>query len=123
MVGPLVASGVGADDVAREREGVRQLLTFLYSTPSYWPSLEIFGWQDRGERLHELTRRGAWDEMAGIVDDAMLDAFAPSAPYAEIADVLNEWYGDLTDWITFPMPADPAHDDDAARVIARLRGA
>ena len=123
MVGPLVASGVGADDVAREREGVRQLLTFLYSTPSYWPSLELFGWQDRGERLHELTRRGAWGEMAGIVDDAMLDAFAPSAPYAEIADVLNDWYGDLTDWITFPMPADPAHDDDAARVIARLRGA
>jgi probable F420-dependent oxidoreductase len=123
MVGPLVATGAGAEEVAREREGVRQLLTFLYSTPSYWPSLALFGWQDRGERLHELTRRGAWDEMAGIVDDAMLDAFAPSAPYAEIADVLQDWYGDLTDWITFPMPADPAHDADAAPVIARLRGA
>lgn len=121
MVGPLTATGAGPEDVAREREGVRQLLSFLYSTPSYWPSLELFGWRERGEKLHELTRRGAWGEMAGIVDDAMLDTFSPTGSYAEIADVLLEWYGELTDWITFPMPADPAHDADAARVIAQLR--
>jgi probable F420-dependent oxidoreductase len=123
MVGPLTATGRTTEDVARQREGVRQLLTFLYSTPSYWPSLELFGWQERGERLHELSRRSAWDEMAGIVDDEMLDTFAPTGSYDEIADVLRDWYADLTDWITFPMPADPAQDADAARVIARLRGA
>ena len=39
----------------------------------------------------------------------------------EIADVLAEWYDELTDWLTFPMPADPARDRDAAAVIARLR--
>ena len=77
----------------------------------------------RGERLHELTRRGAWDEMAGVVDDAMLDAFAPTGRYDEVAEVLIDWYGELTDWLTFPMPADPADDAEAARVIARLRGA
>jgi probable F420-dependent oxidoreductase len=123
MIGPLTATGHTAEDVAREREGVRQLLTFLYSTPSYWPSLELFGWKERGERLHEISRRGAWDEMAGIVDDEMLDTFAPTGSYDEIADVLREWYADLTDWITFPMPADAAQDAHAARVIARLRGA
>jgi probable F420-dependent oxidoreductase len=123
MISPLTATGHTAEDVAREREGVRQLLTFLYSTPSYWPSLELFGWKERGERLHEISRRGAWDEMAGIVDDEMLDTFAPTGSYDEIADVLREWYADLTDWITFPMPADAAQDAHAARVIARLRGA
>jgi len=123
MVGPLTATGARAEDVAREREDVRQLLTFLYSTPSYWPSLELFGWRDRGERLHELTRGGDWNEMAGIVDDEMLDTFSPTGSYAEIADVLIEWYGDLSRWLTFPMPADPADDAEAARVIARLRGA
>jgi len=122
MVGPLTATGARAVDVAREREGVRQLLTFLFSTPSYWPSLELFGWKDRGERLHALTREGSWDAMAGVVDDAMLDAFSPTGGYDEIADVLQDWYGDLTDWITFPMPADPADDAEAAKVIARLRG-
>jgi len=35
--------------------------------------------------------------------------------------VLEEWYGTLSDWIAFPMPADPAHDRDVAAVVARLR--
>jgi len=33
--------GEGAREMAR-------MLGFLYSTPAYWPSLELFGWQDRG---------------------------------------------------------------------------
>jgi probable F420-dependent oxidoreductase len=122
MVGPLTATGVDREVVKREREGVRQLLTFLYSTPSYWPSLELYGWKQRGERLHALTREGRWGDMGGVVDDAMLDTFAPAGTYAEIADVLREWYADLTDWITFPMPDDPSRDPDAAKVIRTLQG-
>ena len=121
MIGPLTATGQSEADVTREREGVRQMLTFLYSTPSYWPSLELFGWKDRGERLHQLTREGRWDDMGGVVDDAMLDVFAPTGRYAEIADVLAEWYRDLTDWITFPVPANPDRDADVAKVLDRLR--
>jgi probable F420-dependent oxidoreductase len=123
MVGPLVATGPEEADVRAEREQVRQLLGFLYSTPAYWPSLELFGWRDRGERLRELSRAARWDEMPEIVDDAMLDAFVPTAPYDGIARVLLAWYGDLTDWITFPMPTDPAHDAAASTVIAELHAA
>ena len=121
MVGPLIATGADAALVAGERERTRQLLTFLYSTPSYRPSLELFGWEERGDRLHELTRAGRWAEMAGIVDDEMLATFAPTGTYDEIADVLREWYTGLCEWITFPMPADPAHDDALAPVVAHLR--
>lgn len=121
MVGPLLATGPGDAEVKRERENARQHLTFLYSTPSYWPSLELHGWKERGERLHQLTREGRWADMGGVVDDAMLDVFVPTGSYAEITDVLRERYADLTDWITFPMPEDPAHDAEAAAVIERLR--
>jgi probable F420-dependent oxidoreductase len=121
MVGPLVATGPTAGDVAAERERMRQMLTFLYSTPSYWPSLEIFGWKDRGERLHALTREGRWADMKDVVDDEMLDTFSPSATYDEIPGVLREWYDGLTDWILFPMPDDPARDPDVAKVLERLR--
>jgi probable F420-dependent oxidoreductase len=121
MVGPLTATGATDEEVARERERVRRLLAFLYATPAYWPSLELFGWHERGQRLHELSGRGAWDRMADVVDDTMLDAFAPTGRYDEIADVLVGWYGGLTRWITFPMPDDPARDPEVARVIARLR--
>jgi hypothetical protein len=122
-VGPLIATGESAEDVRREREGVRHLFGFLFSTPPYWPPLELFGWKQRGEKLHELSRAGRWDEMTDVVSDEMLDTFATCAPYAEIADVLSERYASLTDWITFPVPADPAHDASAARAIRALRGA
>jgi probable F420-dependent oxidoreductase len=123
MVSPLTVTGRDAASLERERQQTHQLLTFLYSTPSYWPSLEIFGWQERGERLHQLSREGRWGDMPEIVDDEILATFAPTGSYDEIADVLGEWYAGLTRWITFPMPADPTHDPDAAEVIARLRGA
>jgi probable F420-dependent oxidoreductase len=122
MVGPLWATGPTDADVAREREEVRQLLAFLYSTPAYWPSLELFGWKERGEQLHALTRKGAWGEMSALIDDAMLDTFACCASYDEAADLARERYDGLSTWITFPMPADPAQDDEAAKAIARLRG-
>jgi hypothetical protein len=60
--------------------------------------------------------------MTAIISDEMLDAFVPTAPYAEIADVLTEWYASVTDWITLPMPADPAYDPEVAKAVARLRG-
>ena len=47
VLGSLVATGPDAASVAQEREKWRRMLGFLYSTPAYWPSLELFGWQDR----------------------------------------------------------------------------
>ena len=51
----------------------------------------------------------------------MLDAFVPSAPYAEIPELLREHFGALCGSLTFPVPTDPAHDSAAAEAIAQLR--
>lgn len=120
MAGPLIATGMSSAEARKERENVRQMLGFLYSTPNYWPSLELFGWRDRGERLHQMSREGRWKEMTAVISDDMLDAFVPTAPYAEIAGVLKAWYGGVTDWIVLPMPADPSHDPEVAKVLTRL---
>lgn len=122
LVGPLVATGAGDSDVAAERERIRQLLAFLYSTPSYWPSLELFGWKALGEQLHSLSREGRWDDMPARISDEVLDTFSPTGRYDQIAEVLASAYGDLTDWITFPMPQAAGQDAEAAEAIARLRG-
>ena len=120
-VTPLLATGPSDEDVKREREKIRRLLAFLYSTPVYWPSLELFGWRERGERLHLLTREGCWQEMEGVITGEMLDTLVPSATYADIAAVLEGWYGGLTDRITFPMPDDPSADTEATMVVRQLR--
>lgn len=119
----LVATGSDDAAVTAARESIRELLGFLYSTPAYWPSLELYGWKDRGERLHALTREGKWSEMTAVIGDDMLDAFVPTARYDEIAETMLDWYGDLATRVTFPVPGDRAHDDAARAAIAALRGA
>ena len=59
--------------------------------------------------------------MPALVTDEMLDAFVPTAPYGQIAEVLRERYAGLSDWITFPMPADPAQDATCREAIAALK--
>ena len=58
-----VATGPDDATVVAERERFRDMLAFLFSTPAYWASLELFGWQHIGEQLLALTREGRWKEM------------------------------------------------------------
>lgn len=119
--GPLIATGPDAEALERQREWARGLLGFLYSTPAYWPSLELHGWRERGEALREHTRAGRWAEMTALVDDAMLDAFVPSGTHAEIAGVLRDSFGGLCNALTFPLPEDPAEEAGVREVVASLR--
>lgn len=121
LLGPLTATGVDEATVAKEWEKQRQLLGFLYSTPAYWPSLELFGWQEKGQQLLDMTRSGAWQDMPAIVTDEMLEKFVPRGTYEQIAAVYRERFAGLSSRVTFPMPADPAQDADAARAIAALK--
>lgn len=121
ILGALVATGRDDAQVAREWEKQRRLLGFLYSTPAYWPSLELFGWRERGEALLSLTREGRWQDLAGVVDDAMLEAFVPRGRYDQIAAVLRDRYAGLAGALTFPIPDDPADDAAAAEAIAALK--
>ena len=104
-VGPLVATGTTEKRVAEERERIRQLLTFLYSTPSYWPTLELHGFGELGRRLRELTRAGQWSELEGLLPDAILDAVVPTGTHAELASILRAWYGGIASRIALPVPA------------------
>ncbi len=123
VLGSLVATGPDEKTVRREREKWRNMLGFLYSTPAYWPSLELFGWQDRGEQLLALTRENRWEQMKEVIDDEMLDAFVPSGTFDTIVAELERRYAGLAGAITLVLPEDPAHDAEFSRVVARLRGA
>lgn len=121
LLGPLAATGPDEMMVASEWEKQRKLLGFLYSTPAYWPSLELFGWQEKGQQLLDMTRNSAWEEMPDIVTDEMLEKFVPRGTYDVIADIYKERYAGLSARVTFPMPANPAHDAAAAKAIAALK--
>jgi probable F420-dependent oxidoreductase len=121
VLGPLTATGRNEDIVAAEWEKLRNMLGFLYSTPAYWPSLELFGWQHKGQQLLDMTRSGNWQAMKNIITDEMLDAFVPHGTYNEVAAVYRDRFGGLTKRVTFPIPSDPADDALAAEAIAQLK--
>lgn len=117
----LVATGPDAATVAAERERFRGTLAFLFSTPAYWPSLELFGWLEVGERLLALTREGRWKEMPAALPDHVLDEFLVSGRYEEIPQALASRFGGLVDRITLTVPADPQHDRACAAAITAIR--
>ncbi|GHD08813.1 LLM class F420-dependent oxidoreductase [Halioglobus japonicus] len=121
VLGPLTATGKDEATVAAQWEKQRNLLGFLYSTPAYWPSLELFGWEAKGQQLLDMTRAGNWQAMPDIVTDEMLAAFVPRGTYSEIVDTYKNRYANLTRRITFPMPDNPADDGLAAKAISALQ--
>lgn len=122
VLGPLTATGPDEAAVAAEWEKVRGLLGFLFSTPAYWPSLELFGWQDKGQQLLDMTRVGDWQQMPAIITDEVMSEFVPRGTYEEISGIYRERFQGLAKSVTFPVPEDPAHDALAATAIAALQG-
>lgn len=120
MAAGFVATGRDEEQTGAAREGIRELLGFLYSTPSYWPTLELYGWKDVGASLHAMSREGRWPEMKAAIRDEILDALVPTAPWSDIAPLLREWFAGLADRITFPLPEEQADDDQLAAVIDAL---
>ncbi len=121
IANPMTATGRDADAVRAERDAAREVLTFTYSTPAYWATLDHHGWGEVGRSLLEKTRSGDWAGMAGLVSDEMLDVLVPSAPYDEIADVILGRYGGVAGGISLRMPKAPADDPRMAEVVAALR--
>ncbi len=100
----MVVSGV--DDAATEasRAATRKQLAFYGSTPAYRPVLELHGWGDLHLDLHRLSRRGAWDEMAALVDDEILETFAVVDDLDSIGARVRERYGGLVDRFNVDAP-------------------
>ncbi len=120
LASTFVATGADADKVAAERERIRGFLGFLYSTPQYRPTLDLLGRGDLGEALHTMSREGRWDAMPAAIADDLLAELVPCGTYDEIAEILCQWYSDLTEAITLRMPENVSDDDGLSRLVAAL---
>ena len=113
---------VGRDDAERAaaRDAVRAQIAFYGSTPAYRPILDGAGHGELFGRLNELSKRGAWAEMAAVVPDDLVDAIALTVtdPAAAATD-LHERFGGVVDRIGFNTPyrADPEVMAEIARAV------
>jgi probable F420-dependent oxidoreductase len=99
-----VVTGVDEQGFETAARAVRAQLAFYGSTPAYRPVLELHGWGDLQSDLNTLSKRGKWDEMAGLIDDDVLDAFAVVAPLDDIAATVLRRFGGVVDRFTFYAP-------------------
>jgi probable F420-dependent oxidoreductase len=94
-----------------EGDFVRSQIAFYASTPSYRPVMAHHGWEDVADRLHALSRQGAWAEMPALISDEMLATFAVVASPAEMGAALRQRYEGLADRLTIYQPFLPGLRD------------
>ncbi len=114
---PFVITGPDKKTIATRTEPVRRQIAFYFSTRTYHAVLEVHGYQEVGSRLHEMSIRGEWDKMGGLISDEMLATFAVSGEYDQVAPQLKERFGGLLDEVAFNMEVSTPDDENAMRKI------
>jgi alkanesulfonate monooxygenase SsuD/methylene tetrahydromethanopterin reductase-like flavin-dependent oxidoreductase (luciferase family) len=119
---PLVATARDRASLAAPIRDVRARVAFYASTPAYVGVFDSEGHGETARRLQTLARAQRWDEMPGLVDDAMLNAYAVIGIYDEIATKLRARYGGLATSLEFAIPLAGAGDEAVLdSLIAELR--
>jgi len=112
-----VITGANDADIERAKDAVRMQIAFYASTRTYIRVLETHGWGDTCVRLNEKAAKGDWSGMGQEITDEMLEVFAVTAPFDEIAPAIQAKYGDILDRVAFYVPYNPGADDDRWRRI------
>jgi probable F420-dependent oxidoreductase len=121
VTGSMFITGRTAADLVTSRTHYRQIFAFLYTTPAYRRTLELFGWAELGERLQALTRSQAWDQLSEVVTDEVLDTLIPQGTWDELPGVIEREFAGLADGVILHPPTDKADDDRFRAVIRDVR--
>ncbi len=108
------------------RESVRRQLSFYGATRTYRPVFELHGWADTSAALHRSMAAGDTEAMANAITDEMLDEYAVTATWDDLADQLLARYRGVADRLFTYQPAgewlrSPELADRWQGVAARVR--
>ncbi|PYO17080.1 MAG: LLM class F420-dependent oxidoreductase, partial [Candidatus Rokuibacteriota bacterium] len=90
-----VVVGDTEQELAQNRQAVKQQIAFYASTRTYEPVLAAHGWQDLTPALHRKSIEGDWTGMANLITDEMVDTFAVTGTYETIGRKIQERYAGL----------------------------
>lgn len=113
----LVVSATDEDGWSAAFDGTKQQIAFYASTPAYRAVLDLHGWGALHDDLHRLSKSGRWADMARLIDDDVLEAFAVVAPPDDLGPALERRFGGIVQRIAFYAPY--PHDPDAWGVALR----
>src|SRR5262249_13601462 len=95
----IVSSGGTDADRGQADAGTRRLPAFYGSTPAYRPGRAAH-WRESPEPGPDArSKRGRWQEMAGLIDDEMLHTLAGCGTPAEIAAYIRDRVDGISDTV------------------------
>ncbi|MGC1338325.1 MAG: LLM class flavin-dependent oxidoreductase, partial [Candidatus Binataceae bacterium] len=114
--GGFLVAAKDRDALAKAIETTKSTIAFYGSTRSYRSSFELDGWGDTADELHKLSVQQKWREMAKLVSEEMVHAFAAVGTYDEIAAVMKKRFAGINR-LGFDMPAHNDHDRGVLKEI------
>ncbi|MEE9608190.1 MAG: LLM class F420-dependent oxidoreductase [Myxococcota bacterium] len=115
----MVATGSNEEELEAARNAIKTQIAFYASTPAYRVVLDHHGWGELQPELNRLSKQGRWPEMAGLVDDRILEAIAVCGEPAEIAGAVRARCEGIADRVSLvaPYAADAARWAEIARSL------
>ena len=107
-----VITGPNQAAINANKEAVKKQIAFYCSTRSYSKILDVHGFQDLGVWLHEMSLKQQWDQMAELITDEILDAFAVIGGYSEIPGLMKERFDGILDEVVLNAVG-PGSQDEA----------
>lgn len=100
----MIVTGTNEAEFDAATKAVKAQLAFYGSTPAYRPVLELHGWGDLQPELNTMSKRGAWTDMAALINDDILHTFAVVGELDEIPGKVTARFGDVVDRFNFYAP-------------------
>lgn len=119
--GGFIATGPDEAAVAARVEWVRYRVAFYASTRSYWPVMELHGWDDLAAELHQMSIAGRWKEMAKRVPDDVVRTFAAVGTYDTIGDAVAARFGGLSDSVELAFEDEGVPAEVLADVVRKIQ--
>ncbi|MFQ5874622.1 MAG: TIGR03617 family F420-dependent LLM class oxidoreductase [Dehalococcoidia bacterium] len=120
--GGFVITGADEEELARGMEEVRGAMAFYGSTRTYKPVMDVHGWGEVTLQLHQLSLKGAWEEMPHLITDEMVETFSAIGTYDRIADAIKARFGDFATQAALRLPRDdPASEEQVRQAIKALQ--
>jgi probable F420-dependent oxidoreductase len=104
--GGFVATGADEAAVRQAMDWVRARVALYASTRTYRPILALHGLEDLGLKLHDMTVKGRWAEMAAEIPDDVVCLFAACGTYDRIGGEIEKRFGRAADTIEIMLPSD-----------------
>lgn len=121
LVAPVfVCMGENEAEIEAAKSPIRMQIAFYGSTRTYRPVFEAHGWGETTDKLQALMAEGRMAEMGNLITDEMLEVYAISCTYDEVADSVKTKYGDLIDRVFFYLPVPPGISDEQQRLWRRI---